>query len=117
MTEPETVVRLEVPAGLVEARVAVEDGRARSVTLRNVPSFLHARDRSVEVDGLGEVAYDMAFGGNFFAIVDAAVGRPRGRPGALAGADRAPAWRSWPRSTPPTARPSRGRAHRRLSRT
>src|ERR687897_181772 len=45
VTEPETVIRLDVPAGLVEARVAVEDGRARSVTLRNVPSFLQARDR------------------------------------------------------------------------
>ena len=72
VTEPETVVRLEVPAGLVEARVAVEDGRARSVTLRNVPAFLHARDLSVDVPGVGEVAYDLAYGGNFFAIVDAA---------------------------------------------
>ena len=72
VTEPETVVRLEVPAGLVEARVAVRDGRARSVTLRNVPAFLHARDRSVEVEGLGAVTYDLAYGGNFFAIVDAA---------------------------------------------
>jgi proline racemase len=70
--EPETVVRLEVPAGVVEARVAVEDGRARAVTIRNVPAFLHARDRVVDVPGLGEVAYDVAFGGNFFAIVDAA---------------------------------------------
>ncbi len=79
VTEPETVVRLEVPAGLVEARVAVQDGRARSVTLRNVPAFLHARDLSVEVPGLGEVAYDLAFGGNFFAIVDAASVGPGGR--------------------------------------
>jgi proline racemase len=69
--EPETIVRLDVPAGLVEARVAVHDGRARAVTLRNVPSFLHARDRVVGVVGVGEVAYDMAFGGNFYAIVDA----------------------------------------------
>jgi proline racemase len=72
VTEPETVVRLDVPAGLVEARVRVEDGRARSVTIRNVPSFLHARDRVADVPGLGEVAYDMAFGGNFYALVDAA---------------------------------------------
>ena len=72
VTEPETVVRLDVPAGLVEARVAVENGRARHVTLRNVPSFLHARDRTVEAEGIGAVAYDMAFGGNFYAIVDAA---------------------------------------------
>ena len=42
--EPETLVRLDVPAGLVEARVRVEDGRAKSVSLRNVPSFLHATD-------------------------------------------------------------------------
>ena len=72
VTEPETVVRLDVPAGLVEARVAVEGGRARSVTLRNVPSYLHARDHTVHAKGIGEVAYDMAFGGNFYAIVDAA---------------------------------------------
>src|SRR5919198_1282145 len=45
VTEPETVVRLDTPAGLVEACVAVDGGRARSVTLRNVPSFLYERDR------------------------------------------------------------------------
>ncbi len=72
VTEPETVVRLDTPAGLVVARVAVVDGRARSVTLRNVPSFLHARDRAVEVPGLGSVRYDMAFGGNFYALLPAA---------------------------------------------
>jgi proline racemase len=72
VSEPETVVRLDTPAGLVEARVAVEDGRARSVTLRNVPSFLHARDASVDVPGAGGVRYDMAFGGNFYALVPAA---------------------------------------------
>jgi proline racemase len=70
--EPETVVRLDTPAGLVEARVAVQDGRARSVTLRNVPSFLHVADAAVEVPGLGRVRYDMAFGGNFYALLPAA---------------------------------------------
>ena len=45
VTEPETVISLDTPAGLVQARVAVVDGRAVAVTLRNVPSFLHARDR------------------------------------------------------------------------
>jgi proline racemase len=72
VTEPETVVRLDTPAGLVVVRVAVRDGRALAVTLRNVPAFLAARDRTVAVDGLGDVAYDMAFGGNFYAIVEAA---------------------------------------------
>lgn len=67
VTEPETIVRLDVPAGLVEARVRVRDGRAESVTIRNVPSFLHARDQVA-----GGIAYDMAFGGNFYAIADAA---------------------------------------------
>jgi proline racemase len=72
VTEPETVVRLDTPAGLVVVRVAVEDGRARSVTLRNVPAFASTLDATVEVEGLGAIPYDMAFGGNFYAIVDAA---------------------------------------------
>src|SRR5215213_6879857 len=72
VTEPETVIRLDVPAGLVEARVRVESGRARSVTIRNVPSFLHTRDQVVSVPGYGDITYDMAFGGNFYAITPAA---------------------------------------------
>ena len=66
VTEPETVIALDTPAGLVRVRVAVQDGRATAVTLRNVPSFLLARDR--EIDG---VSYDMAYGGNFYALVEA----------------------------------------------
>ena len=69
--EPDTVVRLDTPAGLVEARVAVEAGRARSVSLRNVPSFLLASGRTAVVNG-GSVSYDMAFGGNFYALLPAA---------------------------------------------
>jgi proline racemase len=72
VTEPETVVALDTPAGLVQARVAVEGGGARSVTLRNVPSFLTARDAVVDVPGVGEVTYDMAYGGNFYALVPTA---------------------------------------------
>jgi proline racemase len=64
--EPETVVRLDTPAGLVQARVAVEGGRARSVTIRNVPSFLYERGRRA-----GDVVCDIAFGGNFYTIVSA----------------------------------------------
>jgi proline racemase len=70
VSEPETVVRLDTPAGLVEATVAVEDGRARSVALRNVPSFLLGRDREVRANGR-TLTYDMAFGGNFYAILPA----------------------------------------------
>ncbi|TDB87773.1 proline racemase [Actinomadura sp. KC216] len=70
VTEPETIVRLDAPAGLVEARVAVRGGRAENVTLRMVPSFLLERDAAVDVPGLGEVRYDMAYGGNFYAITE-----------------------------------------------
>jgi proline racemase len=69
VTEPVTTIRLEVPAGLVVAEVEVADGVARSVTIQNVPSFTVGLDQTVEVPGFGEVTYDMAFGGNFYAIL------------------------------------------------
>ncbi|MFC7488891.1 proline racemase family protein [Knoellia sp. CPCC 206453] len=69
VTEPETVIRLDTPAGLVTARVAVVDGRAESVTLENVASYAHALDQVVVVPGHGEVRYDIAYGGNFYAVV------------------------------------------------
>jgi proline racemase len=71
VTEPETVIRLDTPAGLVEVRVAVHEGAATAVTLRNVPAFLERRDAIVELPE-GPLVYDLAFGGNFYAIVDAA---------------------------------------------
>ncbi|MET9514794.1 proline racemase family protein [Streptomyces sp. NPDC002994] len=70
VTEPETVVRLDTPAGLVEARVTVRDGVAERVTLRNVDAFVTELDAAVEVPGVGVVRYDMAYGGNFYAIVE-----------------------------------------------
>ena len=72
VTEPVTTICLDTPAGLVEARVAVEGGRARAVTLRNVPAYVDALDRTVEVPGYGQLTYDMAFGGNFYALLPAA---------------------------------------------
>ncbi len=69
VTEPVTVIRLDTPAGLVTAEVRVEDGAAVAVTITNVPSFSVALDRTVKVPGLGEVAYDLAYGGNFYAIL------------------------------------------------
>ncbi|WP_028659254.1 proline racemase family protein [Nocardioides insulae] len=70
VSEPVTTVRLDTPAGLVVAEVAVEGGHATGVTLTNVPSFAFALDQTVEVPGLGTVGYDLAFGGNFYAIVE-----------------------------------------------
>jgi proline racemase len=73
VTHPVTTVRLDVPAGLVVADVAVrEDGAATGVTIRNVASFPVELDAKVEVPGIGEVSYDLAYGGNFYAIVSLA---------------------------------------------
>ncbi|QRP43530.1 proline racemase family protein [Amycolatopsis sp. FDAARGOS 1241] len=69
VVEPVTTIRLDTPAGLVVADVAVQDGAARSVTIRNVPSFSLGLDRKVDVPGFGQVRYDLAFGGNFYAIL------------------------------------------------
>lgn len=69
VTEPITTVRLEVPAGLVTAQVNVKGGHAESVTLTNVASFLMRKDATVNVPGLGDITYDLGFGGNFYAFV------------------------------------------------
>ncbi len=77
VTEPVTTIRLDTPAGLVTAEVAVAEGAARSVTIRNVPSFTDRLDAKVDVPSLGTVRYDLAYGGNFYAIVELAeVGMP-----------------------------------------
>jgi trans-L-3-hydroxyproline dehydratase len=65
------VVRIETPAGLVTARARVEDGRVASVAFRNVPSFVLHRDRTVQVPDIGAVPCDVAFGGAFYAFVEA----------------------------------------------
>ncbi len=67
--EPLTTVRLDTPAGLVVVEVAVRDGKAEHVTLTNVPSFSYALDHSVDVPALGTITYDLAYGGNFYAIL------------------------------------------------
>jgi proline racemase len=71
MHEPETTVRLDTPAGLVTATARCRDGRCLSVSLESVPSFTVRLDAAVEVAGLGTVTCDVAYGGAFFALVDA----------------------------------------------
>jgi len=73
MTEPETVLHLEAPAGLVEIRAACRDGRVERITLRNVPSFADRLDAALEVPGLGTLTVDTAYGGDSFVIADARV--------------------------------------------
>jgi len=67
--EPVTEFTLDTPAGLVRARVGVKDGVAEHVTIQNVPSFLYKSDLVINVPGVGRVNLDIAFGGNFYAIV------------------------------------------------
>ena len=71
MTEPETVVRLEAPGGIVEVRAACRNGRCESVELTNVPCFADRLDAPLEVEGVGTIAVDVAYGGMWYAIADA----------------------------------------------
>jgi trans-L-3-hydroxyproline dehydratase len=71
MTETETVLRIDTPAGVVEAHARITEQRVQSVYFYNVPSFVFALDQKIEVAGLGEVCYDLAFGGAFYAYVQA----------------------------------------------
>lgn len=69
---PETIVRIDTPAGMVTAYAKIESGRVSSVRFHNAPSFVLALDQEVEVAEFGFVRYDLAFGGAFYAYVDAA---------------------------------------------
>lgn len=68
--EPVTHISLDTPAGLVRVQVEVKDNTAKSVTLRNVPSFLYMEGVEVLVPGVGGVTLDIGFGGNFYAMVE-----------------------------------------------
>jgi proline racemase len=72
MREPETTLRLEAPAGLVEVTARCKDGKCESVELTNVPCFADRLDAPLEVEGLGTIGVDVAFGGMWYAIADAA---------------------------------------------
>jgi proline racemase/trans-L-3-hydroxyproline dehydratase len=67
----ETSVVLDTPAGTVKCRVRSEGGKVRSVAITNVPSFLYQQRAIVPVEGFGKVAADIAWGGNWFAFVEA----------------------------------------------
>jgi 4-hydroxyproline epimerase len=68
------VLRLDTPAGLVLAHYTMNGDHVDAVRLTMVPSYLHARDLSVDLEGLGELRFDVAYGGNFYAIVDSQPG-------------------------------------------
>jgi proline racemase/trans-L-3-hydroxyproline dehydratase len=70
--EPVTPLYIDTPVGLVRAKVHIEDGQVRGVTIRNVASFLFDKDIELEIPSIGGVKVDIAFGGNFFVLVDVA---------------------------------------------
>ncbi|MCB1381467.1 MAG: proline racemase family protein, partial [Notoacmeibacter sp.] len=72
MTEPVTELVLEAPGGLVKVRADCRDGKAERIHLTNMASFADRLDAVLEVEGLGTLAVDTAFGGDSFVIVDAA---------------------------------------------
>ncbi len=71
MVEPETTFLLEAPAGLVRIRARCNDGKAQSIEFENVPSFVDRLDAALEVEGIGTLNVDVAYGGDSFVLVDA----------------------------------------------
>ena len=69
--EPYTDVVLDAPSGIIRTRVHVVDGKAVEVSILNVPSFLYKENLKVNIDGWGEIPFDISFGGSFFALVNA----------------------------------------------
>ncbi len=72
VVEPVTTIKIDAPAGQIHAEVYVDQGRISHVSFLNVPSFVVELDCKIEVPGLGRVTYDLAFGGAFYAYVNAA---------------------------------------------
>ena len=64
------LLKIDTPAGLVEARYVQNGDYVESVRLTNVPAFLHSTELTAEVEGLGEIVADVAYGGNFYAIIE-----------------------------------------------
>lgn len=71
MREPVSELTLEAPGGLVRVKAACRDGKCERVTFRNVPSFVFGLDQKVEVEGLGTLTVDVAYGGMIYVLVDA----------------------------------------------
>ena len=70
MKEPETVVRVDTPAGLVEVVAECRDGKCKRVSFRNIASFVMHRDKTIEVPGVGSLRVDVAYGGMIYCLVE-----------------------------------------------
>lgn len=72
MQEPVTELTLEAPAGLIRVRAECANGKVKAVTFQNVPAFAVYLDTPIEVPHLGTVTVDVAYGGMFYVIAEAA---------------------------------------------
>jgi len=72
MTEPETTLVLEAPGGLVKVRAECRNGKAERIFVQNVPSFAAELGQKLDVEGIGALTVDTAYGGDSFVVVDAA---------------------------------------------
>lgn len=72
VVEGENPLQIDAPCGRIAATAHVQNGVVTGVTFLNVPSFVIGLDRRVTVEGIGEVIYDLAYGGAFYAYVDMA---------------------------------------------
>lgn len=64
------LLKMDTPAGLVEARYEITDGYVDAVEITNIPSFLHSTGVAVDVPTIGELIVDISYGGNFYAIIE-----------------------------------------------
>jgi proline racemase len=71
MQEPETHMTLEAPGGLVKVRAECRNGKAERIFVQNLPSFADKIQVPLEVEGLGTITVDTAYGGDSFVVVDA----------------------------------------------
>lgn len=71
MVEPITVVKLDTAAGLITATAECDNGSCKSVAFDNIPAFVYALDKEIEVPGLGKLLVDIAYGGQWYAVAQA----------------------------------------------
>jgi proline racemase len=71
MDEPVTTFRLEAPGGVVEITAGCRDGKAEWIEIESVPCFADRLDAPLEVEGVGTITVDVAYGGMWYAIADA----------------------------------------------
>ncbi|MEE8340622.1 MAG: proline racemase family protein [Candidatus Neomarinimicrobiota bacterium] len=71
MESPEVKIKIDTPAGMVTAYARVKNNKVESVYFHNVPSFVYQLNKEVVLEGIGKIKYDIAFGGAFYAIINA----------------------------------------------